>query len=266
MTDKPQTWHYGLVARWWAEFNTDGPEIDFFKGLIERHGQPALDVACGTGRLLIPFLRAGMDVDGCDISSDMVRLCAEKAASEGLATSLSVQPMHELALPRKYRTVVVCGGFGLGGSRAQDQEALRRIFQHLLPGGALVLDNYVAYEDEDEWRYWLKEERLKLPEPWPSPGRRKRAANGEEIELQIRLAAFDPLIQVATREIRALLWRDGQVIRREESVLLERRYFRDELVAMLALAGFADVRVVSDYTDDVASPDSDVLVYIATKA
>ena len=22
-----QTWHYGLVARWWAEFNLDGPEI-----------------------------------------------------------------------------------------------------------------------------------------------------------------------------------------------------------------------------------------------
>jgi len=56
------------------------------------------------------------------------------------------------------------------------------------------------------------------------------------------------------------------VIRQEENVLLERRYFRDELVAMLALAGFADVQVLGDYTDEVASPDSDVLVSIATKA
>ena len=27
----PQTWHYGLVAEWWAEFNHDGPEIDYFR-------------------------------------------------------------------------------------------------------------------------------------------------------------------------------------------------------------------------------------------
>ena len=65
----------------------------------------------------------------------------------------------------------------------------------------------MAYEDE--WRYWLKAERLKLFEPWPPAGGRKRAANDEEIELQIRLAAFDPLTQVAAREIRASLWPGG---------------------------------------------------------
>ena len=57
MAQTPQVWHYGLVARWWAEFNTDGPEIAYFKALIEQYGQPALDVACGTGRLLIPVPR-----------------------------------------------------------------------------------------------------------------------------------------------------------------------------------------------------------------
>jgi len=44
MTDAPTTWHYGLVARWWAEFNVDGPEIDYFRRHVEE-GQPALDVA-----------------------------------------------------------------------------------------------------------------------------------------------------------------------------------------------------------------------------
>ena len=201
VTDQLQVWHYGLVARWWAEFNTDGPEIDCFRKLIERYGEPALDVSCGTGWLLIPFLRAGLDIDGSDISPDMLDLCSQKARREGLTARLYHQPMHDLALPRKYKTIVVCGGFGLGGSRHQDQEALRRFFHHLEPGGALLLDNYLPYKDADEWRYWVKEERRRLPSPWPPTGGRRQAESGEEIELRSRLAALDPLDQAALRRV-----------------------------------------------------------------
>jgi SAM-dependent methyltransferase len=72
------------VAKWWSEFNTDGPEIAYYQRFIEGGGEPALDVACGTCRLLLPYLRAGLDVDGCDVSADMVALCREQAAREGL--------------------------------------------------------------------------------------------------------------------------------------------------------------------------------------
>src|SRR5580765_3179873 len=114
-----QTWHYGLVAKWWAEFNNTGPEIDYFQRFVEE-GRPALDTACGTGRLLLPYLRAGLDVDGCDLSTDMVDLCRTKAEEAGLAPHLYAQAMHELALPRTYKTIFICGGFGLGGSRPHD--------------------------------------------------------------------------------------------------------------------------------------------------
>jgi len=122
----PQTWHYGLIAKWWAEFNDDfrPHEIPYFQRYVER-GQPALDVACGTGRLLLPYLRAGLDVDGCDVSADMVEVCRQKAAGEGLSPTLFVQPMHELDAPRSYRTIFVCGAFGLGSNREQDEEALQ---------------------------------------------------------------------------------------------------------------------------------------------
>ena len=266
MTADPQTWHYGLVARWWAEFNTDGPEIDYFRRFIERFGEPALDVACGAGRLLVPYRGAGLDVDGADISPDMIRLASARLDEEGLETGLFVQPMHELDLPRRYRTILVCGGFALGGSRVHDQEALRRFHDHLLPGGALVLDYYLPYKDADEWRYWPNDERRALPEPWPAEGVRKTAANGDEIELLIRLAALDPLEQVATREIRARLWRDGRAVEEEQHVLLERLYFRNELLAMLALAGFEDVRVLGDHTEDAATAETGVLVFVARRA
>lgn len=91
-SDVPQVWHYGLVARWWAEFNTDGPEIEYFRRKIAAYGEPVLDVGCGAGRLLLPYLGAGLDVDGCDISADMLELCRERAAAVGLATNLSTRP------------------------------------------------------------------------------------------------------------------------------------------------------------------------------
>ena len=124
----PETWHHGLVATWWAEFNDDfrPHEIEYFQRQIARCGEPALDVACGTGRVLIPCLRADLDVDGCDVAADRIEHCRVKAAGEGLAPALFVQAMHEVDPPRMYRTVVVCGAFGLGSTRAQDVEAALR--------------------------------------------------------------------------------------------------------------------------------------------
>ena len=70
---------------------------------------------------------------------------------------------------------------------------------------------------------------------------------------------------MATREIRARLWRDGRIVEEEEHVLLERLYFRNELAAMLASAGFEDVEVLGDYTDEEATADTGVVVCIARK-
>ena len=95
---------------------------------------------------------AGLDVDGCDVSADMIELCRERADRAGLSPTLFVQPMHELEPPRSYRTIVVCGAFGLGSTREQDAEALARFHRYLEPGGTLVLDNEVPYANARRWR------------------------------------------------------------------------------------------------------------------
>jgi SAM-dependent methyltransferase len=155
MVEQPQTWHDGLLARWWAEFNAGGPEGASFPQFIERDGQPALDVGWGAGRLLLPDLRAGLDVDGCDVSPDMLAQCRELAARAGLAPRLSAQARHNLALPRTYRPLVACGSFGLGGNRPWDVQALRRMDQHRTPGGRLVLDNAVPDAQAGQWQSGL---------------------------------------------------------------------------------------------------------------
>jgi SAM-dependent methyltransferase len=267
VTDQPRTWHYGLIARYWAEFNDDfrPHEIPYFRKFIEDGGQPALDVACGTGRLLLPYLGAGLDVDGCDVSADMIAACREKAEDEGLEPNLYVQPMHELELPRRYRTLFVCGAFGLGSSRRQDVEALRRFHDQLEPGGTLLLDAEVPYADARLWKYWLKEERASLPEPMPSPGERRAASDGAEYALASRVLDVDPLEQRSSLEMRAELWRDGQLETEETRRIDIHHYFADELRLMIERAGFRDLVVHGDHVEVEPTPDDDFVVFVATK-
>lgn len=265
MSKTPQTWHYGLVAQWWAEFNQAGPEIPYFQKLIERHGQPALDVACGAGRLLLPYLQAGLDVDGCDISSDMLALCRAKAEQKGPTPRLYAQAMHELDLPRQYKTLFVCGAFGIGGDRQQDVEALRRFYHYLEPGGVLALDSHVPYANAQTWQYWTPEKRRQLPKAWPTSGERKRAADGSEYELRLRIAEVDPLEQLLTLQIRIERWQDKQRIAEEENTLKHRLYFKNELLLMLQQAGFTDIVIQGDYTEAAATAEHGVLVFIAKK-
>ncbi len=264
MTQQPQVWHYGLVAQWWAEFNTTGPEIAYFQKCIERYGQPALDVACGTGRLLLPYLRAGLDVDGCDISSDMLTLCQEKAAGEGLTPQLYPQAMHELDLPRTYKTIFACGSFGLGGERQHDKDALHRLYRHLEPGGVFIFDNHLAYKNAKAWQYWVAEKRPQIPKAWPASGERRRVCGGTE--MRMRLVDIDPLEQLTTLQIRIEAWREGKLVAEEENILKERLYFRNELLLMLEQTGFGDVTVYGDYTETEATAEHGILVFIARKA
>jgi SAM-dependent methyltransferase len=267
MAETPTTWHHGLVARWWAEFNVDGPEIDYFRRHVER-GQPALDVACGTGRLLIPYLRDGLDVDGCDVSADMIELCGVRAAREAVSPTLLVQPMHELDPPRRYRTIYVCGGFGLGSTRDQDAQALRRFHECLEPGGTLVLDNENPYAGGSPWRYWQAEGRTGIPREWEplEEAERRRAADGSEIALQSRVIEFDPLEQCTTYEMRAGLWRDGELVQREEHALRLNLYFMHEVLLLLERAGFADILVHGDYVEEPPGPETRFVAFVARRA
>lgn len=258
------TWHHGLVARWWAEFANDGPEIEYFRRFVEA-AQPGLDLACGTGRLLLPWLRAGLDVDGCDVSADMVAIAEERARSEGLGGSFHVQAMHELDLPRRYRTIVVCGGFGLGGRRKQHREGLRRIYEHLEPGGTFVVDNEAPYAGAHAWSHWTKDGRAELPRPWGEPGERRRGADGVEYALRARLVELDPLEQQTTYEMRAWMWREGELVAEEEHRLDMTLYFTHELALLLEQAGFCDVELRAGYEDRPPGPDDDFVVFVARK-
>ena len=266
MNELPQTWHHGLMARWWAEFNEPEPaELDYYRRAIERFGEPALDLACGAGRLLLPLVASGLDVDGVDVSPDMLAEARRLADTRGLDPSLSAQPMHELDLPRRYGTIFICDSFGIGGGHLQALGALRRVFEHLRPDGAVVFSHELPYsEGQDDWIRWLPGKQ-RSPEPWPEEGERRRMSDGDELELLFRERPFDPLSQQATLEVRARRWRGDAMVQQEEHSIVLTAIFAQEVVLMLDSVGFTDVVIQGRYTDEPATADDSTVVFVARR-
>jgi SAM-dependent methyltransferase len=255
------------MARWWAEFTTAEPdELAYYGGLIRRFGEPALDLACGTGRLLRPLVGQGLEVDGVDISPDMVAEARRLAAEAGLQTTITAQPMHEVDLPRHYRTIYCCGSFGLGATRAQDRQALQRIHDHLEPGGAAGINVDMPWLGESEagWARWLPGRRTDLPHDWDATSDRRRLADGDDLELLARFVAFDPLAQSSVLEMRMRLWHDERLVKEEQRRVDSNIYFAQEMLLLMADAGFRDVRMET-YTGTPATPDDGRLVFVGRR-
>jgi SAM-dependent methyltransferase len=256
--DEVVTWHHGLIAKWWANFNLDGrPEIDYFRPFVES-GQPALDAACGTGRLLVPWVSAGLDVDGVDASADMIAGCREAANRAGQSPALYVQPLHRLDLPRRYRFIVVCGGFGLGATRKQDVEGLRRLFAHLEPGGLLAVDDEVEEFDAEFWRTWSPSP----PDPSP-PAERRLGADGFEYALRGLVVALEHNPRRMTRDIQAWQWWNGDLVAHETHRLTYNVYTSEEILEAFDQAGAHNVEVVGGYHGGEPTGDEEFLVYLA---
>jgi ubiquinone/menaquinone biosynthesis C-methylase UbiE len=59
----------------------------FFHDRIRHSSGVALDIACGTDRLLVPFLCDGPVVEGLDAPAEMLAICRTKAAHVGVTPS-----------------------------------------------------------------------------------------------------------------------------------------------------------------------------------
>lgn len=143
----------GLMARTWDILRGETlrwEDREYYEGLIERIGQPVLDVGCGTGRLLLDYLQQGIDIDGVDVSPEMLDICREKARALGLAPNLYVQSMERMELPRKYRMIFVpSSSFQLVLDPSEAEETMRRFHAHLLPGGMLVMPFFRVWKEGD---------------------------------------------------------------------------------------------------------------------
>jgi ubiquinone/menaquinone biosynthesis C-methylase UbiE len=75
---------YGFVADLYdhVALHRERPDVAFFVDAAKASGGPVLEVGCGTGRVLIPTARAGIDIVGLDLSPHMLAVCRRRLQDE----------------------------------------------------------------------------------------------------------------------------------------------------------------------------------------
>ncbi|MBE0645648.1 MAG: class I SAM-dependent methyltransferase [Bacteroidetes bacterium] len=225
--------HYtGLVADWYDDFLAgEGEDILLYSSLIQEEPGPALELACGTGRIMLSLLRSGMEVDGIDISGDMLARCRMKIEAEGFGAQLFEQGMAECDTGRQYRTIFVSGGsFQLLPTLGEARNALAAARRNLIPGGRFILDLVVGpapFGGND-------------PNIWKTG---RIASRGNERVVYSSRTQSDPFTQQSHLLTRYAIYRDGVLVDTLLGELLLREYSRGEAELLLAESGFSVERI-----------------------
>jgi SAM-dependent methyltransferase len=123
----------------------DRPDVGFFVEAANESGGPVLEVGCGTGRVLIPTARAGIEITGLDLSPDMLEVCRGKLTAEPEEVRARVRlvegDMRQFELGRTFRLVTLPFRPFQHLTTVEDQLAcLGCIRHHLAQDGRLILD------------------------------------------------------------------------------------------------------------------------------
>jgi ubiquinone/menaquinone biosynthesis C-methylase UbiE len=214
----------------------------FYERIGREVGGPALELACGTGRIAVPLAEGGLQVTGVDRSEAMLTIARRKLAALPAEVQerliLVHQDMSALNLGRRFGLVFVpARSFQHLLTIDLQRKSLEAIRRHLEPTGRLALHLFDPRLD------WLIDTHISLPGlsgTHPETGRRYVG--------EILRTNFDHLNQV-----RRDLWRyaeigpNGEVLAEDTREMALRWTYRWELHHLLHLCGLAVEAEHSDF-------------------
>jgi SAM-dependent methyltransferase len=202
----------------------------YYHHAIKQGGGRALELGCGTGRLLLRYVEAGLPVEGIDVAADMLAICRRNAASRGIDPVLHEASIAPLSLGTRYRTLYCpAGSFTLLYDRDIALDALRSYLDHLEPGGALYVSIGVPWADLDanwEWRV------------------RRSATAPDGVTVMVHEAVHCDRDRQLIDSLLRYEWWDGSGLLLESRLRRHRLrwWYLDEFTRVLTELGFVDVR------------------------
>jgi SAM-dependent methyltransferase len=213
-------------------------------------GADLLDAGCGTGRYATELARRGYDVDGIDLSAELIEV-ARRSSEEGRTTvSFAVGDIQRL--PSGRYDAVLCRGVLNDFVDDEGREGILATFARALrPGGVLILDV----------REWETSAARKAREPVF-----KKSVDTDRGKLTFTsVTELDRENRQLVLSERHTLVRDGQEQASEYQFVM-RCWTRGELLSSLRKSGFTPVDCFGAYDHTVESGATDRLVAVAQRS
>lgn len=126
------------------QFDEARDDVAFYRDLASRADGPTLELACGTGRVYLELLAAGVDADGIDLDAGRLERLRECGAARDLEPSVRQADMTAFETDRAYDLVICPFNAVQHATTVEDQRALfDQVFDALQPGGRFVFDTFV---------------------------------------------------------------------------------------------------------------------------
>lgn len=225
--------------------------------LAQEMDGPVLELGCGTGRLLLPLLAAGLPVTGVDISPALLAVARAKLAKvpHGDQVTLVEADLRHLDLPHDYAFAFCTSNTLMHLTDAADQlTVLQRAAAHLRPGGLLMIDLF----HPDIARLVEVHGVMELADQWV------REDGTEVMKWSVRTLDLAEQLQ-ETLFIYEEIGSDGSV-RRTRCPFTLRFLWRNEAELMLRLAGLQVEAVWGDFEGSPYDSQSEHLILLATKS
>lgn len=227
-------WNYSrLVAE---VYDIDQPigrsvgDIEWHVGALSGIAGRVLEPGCGTGRVLVPLLEAGHDVEGVDHSPEMLEICRRHCRERGLDPTLYVDDMATFVRPQRYAAIVVPRGQirNIEG-RAATRQALAGFRASLQPEGLLTLDLSIPATSDPTGlvEYWSRDPYF--------------------YTRQTLISEYDAVLNRTLRFTRWEKWRDGELQLTELHRFTMQHWNPAEFAALLDEVGFEQISINADY-------------------
>jgi SAM-dependent methyltransferase len=142
------SWSYDAIAEVYAtDMGRSMPfdDVAFYRSVAQQQGGATLELGCGTGRILLELLAAGIDAFGADRSLPMLQRLRRDAQERGLAAPRVLQmDLRGLALDGRFACVMLPYSLLTYLTDARVAAAVLAALRSILaPRGAIVLDAFV---------------------------------------------------------------------------------------------------------------------------
>ncbi|MFC1742672.1 methyltransferase domain-containing protein [Candidatus Riflebacteria bacterium] len=225
-----------------SEFKDD---IPFYLKHAGLSGGAVLELACGTGRILIPMAIAGLKIYGIDISDGMLNICRQKIKESKTPLNAHIQKMDmaDFNLAEKDFSFIFIAfrSFMHLFSQEAQLSCLRNVYRHLRPGGKFIVDLYAPVlrllTHERDGEFELRREFT--------------LANNNRVERWDRYLKGDIVKQLQRCEMRFAEYSPaGELLKEKILPMITRYTFPYEMQLLLEKVGFTVEGIYRDYDEN----------------